>query len=78
MSIDVQGRHVTPLQCLEAVHLLERNTREQCRLNTQLGRDMWDRLMTPLQGATACVGMYPFVVRLPSQKWQISCIVERC
>jgi hypothetical protein len=51
------------VQCLEVVHLLERNVKEQCRLNTQLGRDMWDRLMTPLQGAIACVGMYPFLVR---------------
>lgn len=50
-------------QCLEVLQLLKRNAKEQCRLNTQLGRDMWDRLMTPLQGATACVGMYPFVVR---------------
>lgn len=46
------------------LHLLKRNAKEQCRLNTQLGRDMWDRLMSPLQGATACVGMYPFLVRL--------------
>jgi hypothetical protein len=45
------------------LHLLKRNAKEQCRLNTQLGRDMWDRLMSPLQGATACVGMYPFLVR---------------
>lgn len=51
------------VQCLEVVHLLERNTKEQCRLNTKLGLQLWDRLMTPLQGATACVGMYPFVVR---------------
>lgn len=64
-------------QCLEVLHLLERNAKEQCRLNTQLGRDMWDRLMSPLQGATACVGMYPFLVsRHPGQASATRCV--RC
>lgn len=66
-------------QCMEVLALLERNTAEQIRLNTQLGMEVWDRLLTPLQGAVACVGMYPFSVR-PSCMFQLLafCITFVC
>mmetsp|Transcript_13335 Transcript_13335/g.40326 ORF Transcript_13335/g.40326 Transcript_13335/m.40326 type:complete len:542 (-) Transcript_13335:655-2280(-) len=61
-SCDANGEVVRAhSKVLEVFPLLQKNLEDERRMNSRLGLEFFKRIITPLQGAILCVGMWPYL-----------------